>query len=872
MFRYKRVMQVCFAVFFGCIAIYVTYAAFHQLYIGLAAGLGVALAAIPFVLNFFSRFRHIMPFIFCLCFVADCMMLSFMTGTPVYMPLIFICGSVAVSFFVNPMVNAWYAALSNVAILVSIFILKDTIEQSVPITVFCMLFALYDFAQVTVIALIYAVRRNTGVLARRLKKTLLENRRKNLFWETTAKEIGKPLGEITNLCQGLLRSDINDIAREKTYAIQSAARNLQVMLSDAGDYTRIENKSLKIQNEPYIFGSLINDIVNFCSVRLNNDDVSFIVDCDPDIPAELVGDRSRIAQVVLCLFSNALLFTRHGSITLKVSSRLSGGGINLRISVSDTGVGIAPEAMDKIFTVYSGINANGKYYATHLGLGNAKELVTLMGGFIFAESTPGSGSTFTVTIPQQVNSALPFAQAENKEKLHVLIYPEDVSAKEALEKQCAQLGIKMDFCASHKEFMLKKENPDITHLFTDYSFYCFDKPIFDMLSQRMQIIVTEAHGKKKEELPPNIKRIFKPLYSAALVSVFNNNMTFTDDNSYMIAFTAPKANILIVDDSPVNLKVLGAFLQPYDMTVFSADNGEDAIKIVKSHHIDLVLMDHIMPAPDGIETTRKIRAHKDPYFRNIPIIACTANTQPEMKRLFLENGLDDFLCKPIEFSALNAMLKKWLTPDLVVHCRKPKEIPVPSLPEKSYDGLNPRQGILNIGGNVEAYTEVLETFMNDYTHAKDALNDAIYTRNFARYAIQVHAVKGASANIGAAQLSELARQLEIAAKSNEAELVIDRTPVLLKLYEDVNSQILSYFADNGIKVKKQADFAAVLPAIRLEIEESNAADSAKMLEELLECILTEQQREIVQLTLGAVNNFDFEDAAKQLTRLEGASL
>ena len=218
------------------------------------------------------------------------------------------------------------------------------------------------------------------------------------------------------------------------------------------------------------------------------------------------------------------------------------------------------------------------------------------------------------------------------------------------------------------------------------------------------------------------------------------------------------------------------------------------------------------------------------------------------------------------------MVKKWLPPDLVMHCRKPKEIPVPSLPEKSYDGLNPRQGILNIGGNVEAYTEVLETFMNDYAHAKDSLNDAIYTRNFARYAIQVHAVKGASANIGAAQLSELARQLEIAAKSNEAELVIDRTPVLLKLYEDVNMQILSYFADNGIKLKKQADFASALPAIRREIEESNSADSARLLEELLECILTEQQREIIQLTLGAVNNFDFEDAAKQLTRLEGASL
>ena len=869
MFSNKRVLQVCFTVFFICAALYVTYAAIAcPGAVTVSAVCGPALLVLPLTVSFFGRFRRIMPYVFTLCFTADCLLLSIFTGTPLFLPLVLICGCVAVSFFVNPVVNIWFTALSNISILISFFIMRNNILSSMPAAVFFMVFALYDFAAIVMMVLVYAVRRNVGLLEAGIRRGENANRRKNSFFENTVKEMSGPINEISGLCLGLLRGGLSDSARNKTYEIQNAARNLKLCLNDACDYTRLESGTLKIEEQPYVFGSLINDIVNFCSSRLGDSSVRFTVDCEPDIPAGLVGDRVRIGQVVLALFANSLKTTKKGSITLKASSRLSGGGINLRFSVSDTGTGMPPKTLEKVFSAGSG----SRSCEADPGLENARETVALMGGFMFAESVEGVGSEFTVTIPQQVTNASPFAQVENKEELFALLYlPEEAAAKPVLEKQLTQLGVHGDFCTSHKEFMLKKESPDITHIFTDSASYVFGKPIFDMLSQRARVVVVGKPDELPPDMPPAIKRIFPPLYSAAFASVFSGSASFADENSLTIAFTAPKANVLVVDDSPVNLKVVSAFLQPYEMTVFTAENGEEAINTVKNHHIDLIFMDHIMPPPDGIETTKRIRALDDPYFRSIPIIAFTANTQSDMKQVFLDSGMDDYLSKPVELSALNAAVKKWLPPELIIQSRKPLEIPVSDLPERVYDGLNPRQGILNIGGNKEAYNEILETFMNDYRQVRDITDDAVYTRNLQRYAIQVHAVKGAAANIGAADLSEFARQLESAARSGETALVTERTPVLFELYEKVNRSIKQYFRDNGVAVRKKADLSAQLPLIKRAVAECNSAEAAKLLEELLECIMPDSRRQALQLILGAVNNFDFEDAGKQLSRLEGAS-
>ena len=165
-----------------------------------------------------------------------------------------------------------------------------------------------------------------------------------------------------------------------------------------------------------------------------------------------------------------------------------------------------------------------------------------------------------------------------------------------------------------------------------------------------------------------MKCVYKPFYAITAASVFNHEKTPTaigERRASSVRFIAPKARVLIVDDNIINLKVAAGLMRPYGMQILTADSGRAAISMLRSKDIDIVFMDHMMPEMDGVEVTKEIRSMDDRYYKNVPIIALTANAVNGVRDMYIEAGFDDFIAKPIELSALDRVLKMWLPKELM---------------------------------------------------------------------------------------------------------------------------------------------------------------------------------------------------------------
>jgi len=234
------------------------------------------------------------------------------------------------------------------------------------------------------------------------------------------------------------------------------------------------------------------------------------------------------------------------------------------------------------------------------------------------------------------------------------------------------------------------------------------------------------------------------------------------DNYITVGFNAPNARVLVVDDIDTNLKVANGLMLPYKMQIDLCTSGIEAIEMVKANSYDLVFMDHMMPEMDGIEATKLIRK----THANLPIIALTANAVSGTKEMFLSNGFNDFLSKPIDTIKLNSILEKWLSKEKQEKATETAH-KIPGIDESSYvkikiDGIDVNKGIAMVGGTLELYMQTLEAFHKDGFKKIKEIKECLETDNFSLYTTYVHALKSASASIGALDLSEIAKSLEMA--------------------------------------------------------------------------------------------------------------
>jgi CheY-like chemotaxis protein len=272
------------------------------------------------------------------------------------------------------------------------------------------------------------------------------------------------------------------------------------------------------------------------------------------------------------------------------------------------------------------------------------------------------------------------------------------------------------------------------------------------------------------------RSVAMPVHSISIANILNNveeSISYRGNEQENIRFTAPDARILIVDDIATNLKVAEGLLTPYGMGIDACDNGAEAIRLAEANRYDIIFMDHMMPEMDGIETASAIRALNGNYFKTVPIIALTANAVFGMKEMFLAEGFNDYLSKPIEIFKLNEQIERWIPGDKRRSVGKPvkrtqSEVaaypPVMEVENLEIEGLDVQRGVMMTGGAMTNYLRVLELFCRDAEVRLEILREMPDEAALPLFTTQAHALKSASASIGAASLSKKAALLEDAAK------------------------------------------------------------------------------------------------------------
>ena len=521
MFKYKNVMIALFTLFFFSTLIHLIYSCLvlEPKARNIALICDGALFLMPLAVFISGKLRRAMPYILVAFYVVSSFVMSVINGSVLFLPLLFTCAVVSCGFFLSVKLCVWLTVLSDVVLIVS-FIFFSPEEIDPYVLVYVTMCICCNFSCFAMILFVFAVRRNLIQLRRKNKELAASGNRKNAFWAAAAAQMRASSGRLCDFCgQRLQENSLPDNVREKIEAIRNDTRHLMVTLNDAEDYARIENKGMKILRSPYSFGNLVGDISESCSSLIRNG-VSFTIDCQPDIPSLLIGDSERIHQVVMNLFENAVKHTENGSITIAFSSRNTSEGVNLQIRVRDTGKGFTDNAAQKIFTVYAEKREKG--LAAHVGLGLVKELVTLMGGFIYVRREATGGTCFVITLPQGVENPVPFAEIKNKENLGVLLYTKEKSRAESVREQLEKMGVSSEICLSRTEFGFKKNDPLITHIFTDYQMYCFDKPVFQILSRNVLIVTVCEPSEGETVMPKNVKRLVRPLNMASIVHILND--------------------------------------------------------------------------------------------------------------------------------------------------------------------------------------------------------------------------------------------------------------------------------------------------------------------------------------------------------------
>jgi len=692
-----------------------------------------------------------------------------------------------------------------------------------------------------------------------------DNKSKSSFLASMSHEIRTPMNAITGMAELLLRLELSDEARGYARDIKHAGNNLVSLINDILDFSKIEAGRLEINQGKYMLASLINDSVNIIRMRIGEKPLRFFTNIDSNIPNSLIGDEVRMRQILLNLLSNAVKYSEKGHIGLSIlTQKREDKQVWLKISVADTGRGIKKDDLVKLFGEFVQVDTkkNKGIEGTGLGLAITRQLCILMGGSITVESEYGKGSVFTAIIPQEINSPEPFAAVEEPYKKKVLVYERRSIYAQAVCWSLENMRVPYVIVTNQDDFTNALFREDWFYVFSGYGLYYQIKPVMEQCAS--------LHDGKKpplalmlewgtEEYIPNVRFMSIPVQSLSIANTLNGK---EDSKGYaestgVIRFCFPCARLLVVDDIATNLKVAEGLLAPYRTTVDTCLSGRQSVEMAKKINYDIILMDHMMPEMDGIEATAVIRAWEEeerktnPARRQIPIVALTANAVVGMKETFLQCGFNDFIAKPIDVSKLDEILNRWIPKEKRERITESKNSGTKQdsrddgLQNSASDSLFPSilnidtaKGISMTGGTVENYKQVLSLYCKDVEERLPLLEKTMEDDNLNMFITHVHAMKSASASIGAAEMSAKAAEMENAGKSGDIEFIrknlLDFTRQFKKLIEEINA-----IYKNGKETKQTAQSADIseeqsllLRDLRPALEAQKTALIDRILDEL----------------------------------------
>ena len=714
------------------------------------------------------------------------------------------------------------------------------------------------------------------------------------FLANMSHEIRTPMNAICGMSELLMQTSLSPLGMEYVNTIKNASDNLLNIINDILDFSKIEAGKMEFVEQEYNLISQMNNLQNVVNTRIGLKDIAFIVEMNPKMPTALFGDEVRVQQVLLNLLTNAVKFTAQGRILLSFDFEwLPEEKVLLKMAVSDTGMGMKEEDMPKLFQAFTQLDMerNRNIEGTGLGLAITSELVKKMNGSIRVESKYGEGTTFFVELEQGVRDRRPCDGAlSGMGQKKVYICEDNPYYKEGLHKLFASLFVQNE-AVSLDGITACLHNEEAELVFYDYVAYNpqvlkaaerFDKVTWIAMADINDVV--EEAGRK------NIRYIHKPisLYSAIPILMGEAAEQGILKKHVISKFYAPDARVLVIDDNLANLKVAEGLMGQYRMEVVTAGSGDEAIEILeKDKDFDILFVDHMMPGMDGVELVHILREKDEEFYKLVPVVALTANAIKGVQDMFLENGFDDFLPKPIDIKRLGQIMYKWLP--------KEKQLDKDTFNEEQHisatdelkekaktvfskvSGLSLESGLMLCDNDIEILLEVIKVYVKSAKAIFKRIEEAYTTKNFHNYAIEVHGVKSASKNIGANLLSEEARKLEMESKAENETYVFTHHEQFFEDYHKMIEELAEALRfvvpkeEKNLKAISKDDFMNKLAAAEEALENWNTKEGMDFVNELLGCELKEDIRELLEDILENIELFDFDVAVEKIKKLKGES-
>ncbi len=637
-------------------------------------------------------------------------------------------------------------------------------------------------------------------------------RLKSAFLANMSHEIRTPMNAIIGMAELCLATALNERQQNYLGKIKSASEALLGIINDILDLSKIEAGKIKLESIPFVLEAVFDQVSSVTALRAEAQGVELGYDINDD-SLLLLGDPLRLGQVLVNLVTNALKFSVGGNVVIKVARESIGEkDVELHFSVSDEGIGMTPEQLANLFQPFSqaDISTTRKYGGTGLGLTISRNLVELMGGRIWVESTPGMGSTFHFTVrlgiagPDRRTGLAQFAhKLAAQAHRPVLIVDDNPVTLKLLVRLAEQLGLPVLTAQDSDTALARVQEHRSNHwlaCLVDWRMPGIDgletirrlRAHFASAASGMPAMILVTAYSSHEELseassvvdavlakPVSHRHLYVEL--ARSLGVFEplpNEQERRRGTARLIDWSRfAGLDIVLVEDMPVNQEVMTELLAGVGLQARVATNGGEALTEVAVKRPDLVLMDCRMPVMDGFEASRRLR--QDPAYRDLPIIALTANaTQEEQEECFAA-GMNAHVAKPIRMEALFERILECF-PDskpqpgiaelaeLVKLAAATKPLESVSLP--IFPGIDVAVGLLHVGGRVPTLLKVLNLFRNNLgRHFVERFTQALAANNRTEAKYLTHSLKGVAATIGATDLSDSAKQLEMAIAMDDAD-------------------------------------------------------------------------------------------------------